>query len=102
VERYPALKYVPSVLAPWKTGVLKQRQEDIKLYMELLNEAREKMAGGTLPECFTKHLVEEQASNGMTDLELAYAAGSPFGAGVETVCGPLVAERRRIELTPRV
>lgn len=93
MERYPALKYVPSILAPWKVGVLKQRQEDIKLYMELLNEAREKMARGALPECFAKHLVEEQASNGMTDLELAYAAGSPFGAGVETVREPPVAGR---------
>lgn len=86
MERYPALKYVPAALAPWKQEVLKQRQADINMYMELLNEAREKMARNSLPDCFAKHLVEEQANNGMTDLELAYAAGSPFGAGVETVC----------------
>ncbi|RKU43469.1 hypothetical protein DL546_001781 [Coniochaeta pulveracea] len=89
VERYPALKYVPAFMAPWKQGVLKQRQEDIKLYTQLMDEVKQKLGKGTLPDCFAKHLLEEQASNGMTDLEVAYAAGTPFGAGVETSAGSL-------------
>jgi cytochrome P450 len=88
VERYPALKYVPAFLAPWKQAVLKQRHEDVKLYTQLMDEVRQKMAKGTLPDCFAKHLLEEQPNNGMTDLEIAYAAGTPFGAGVETVGRP--------------
>lgn len=64
---------------------MKQRQEDIKLYTQLMDEVKQKLGKGTLPDCFAKHLLEEQASNGMTDLEVAYAAGTPFGAGVETV-----------------
>ncbi|PKS11704.1 hypothetical protein jhhlp_001692 [Lomentospora prolificans] len=89
VERYPALKYVPSYLAPWKAEVLAQRQKDIQLYTELMNEVKEKVAKGTSPECFASHLLEQQQSLGLTDLELAYTAGSPFGAGVETSAGSL-------------
>ncbi|KAI0835784.1 cytochrome P450 [Hypoxylon sp. FL0890] len=89
VERYPALKYIPSIFAPWKAEVLKQRQKDIQLYTELMDEVKDRMAKGTLPTCFAKHLLEEQDSLGMSDLELAYTAGSPFGAGVETSAGSL-------------
>ena len=79
------LKYAPSFLAPWKAEVLAQRQKDITLYTQLMDEVREKVSNGTSSECFAKHLLEEQANLGMTDLEIAYTAGSPFGAGVETV-----------------
>ncbi|KAI0884201.1 cytochrome P450 [Annulohypoxylon maeteangense] len=89
VERYPALKYVPSIFAPWKAQVLKQRQKDVQLYTDLMDEVKERLAKGALPTCFAKHLLEEQNSLGMPDLELAYAAGSPFGAGVETSAGTL-------------
>lgn len=99
VERYPILKYVPAALAPWKAAVLKQRDEDIKLYTQLMNEVRQKVANGTSPHCFAKHLLEEQASLGMTDLEIAYTAGSPFGAGVETVGAPLVPPSLKTSLT---
>ncbi|KAI5926612.1 hypothetical protein F4810DRAFT_707700 [Camillea tinctor] len=89
VERYPALKYVPSIFAPWKREVLRQRQKDIELYTELMDEVRARRVRGTLPDCFAGHLLDEQASLGMSDLEIAYAAGSPFGAGVETSAGSL-------------
>ena len=85
VERYPALKYIPTFLAPWKAEVLKQRQMDIELYMQLLNDIRDKTARGVCPPCFARHGLEEQVNLGMTDLELAYAMSTPFGAGIETV-----------------
>lgn len=85
MERYPALKYVPSIFAPWKANVLEQRQKDIKLYTELMDEVRDKVARGVSPACFAKHVLEEQENLGMSDLEIAYTVGSPFGAGVETV-----------------
>lgn len=90
VERYPLLKHVPTFLAPWKAAVLKQRDQDIRLYTQLMDEVREKVSNGTSPNCFAKHLLEEQHNLGMTDLELAYTAGSPFGAGVETVRLPMI------------
>ncbi|KAF4782818.1 hypothetical protein HER10_EVM0003205 [Colletotrichum scovillei] len=89
VERYPVLKYIPSFLAPWKAEVLKQRQKDIQMYTELMDEVRDKVARGVAPASFAKHLLEEQSNLGMSDLEIAYTAGSPFGAGVETSAGSL-------------
>jgi hypothetical protein len=85
IERYPALKYVPGALLPSKAEVLKQRQKDIDLYTELMDEVRDKVAKGTAQPCFAQHLLEERESLGMSYLEIAYTAGSPFGAGVDTV-----------------
>ena len=65
--------------------MLKQRQKDIELYTKLMDEVRDKVAKGTSPPCFAKHILEQQEKLGMSDLEVAYTAGSPFGAGVETV-----------------
>ncbi|KAK0609930.1 cytochrome P450 [Bombardia bombarda] len=89
VERYPVLKYVPAVFAPWKAQVLEQRQRDVQLYTDLMDEVKEKVASGVLPDCFAKYLLQEQAALGMSDLEVAYTAGSPFGAGVETSAGSI-------------
>lgn len=88
MERYPALKYVPSIFAPWKAEVLRQREKDVQMYTGLMNEVRQKASRGTAQPCFATHLLQEQESLGMTDLEIAYTAGSPFGAGVETVSAP--------------
>jgi hypothetical protein len=85
VERYPALKYIPSIFAPWKAEVLEQRKKDIQMYTGLMDDVKRRLAAGVLPDCFAKHLLEEQHSLGMSDLEVAYTAGTPFGAGVETV-----------------
>lgn len=95
MERYPALKYVPSFLAPWKAEVEQQRQKDIQLYTELMDEVKDKVSRGVAKECFATHLLREQANIGMGDLELAYAAGSPFGAGVETVSCPRYCATRK-------
>ncbi|KAK4033928.1 cytochrome P450 [Parachaetomium inaequale] len=89
VERYPVLKYVPSIFAPWKTQVLEQRKKDIQMYTGLMNDVKKRMAAGMLQNCFAKHLLDEQDNLGMTDLEVAYTAGTPFGAGVETSAGSL-------------
>ncbi|KAJ4416338.1 hypothetical protein N0V85_002320 [Neurospora sp. IMI 360204] len=89
VERYPPLKYLPSIFAPWKAEVLRQRQKDVDMYLDLVNEVKDKMKRGVAADCFTTYLINEQKNHGMNDLELAYAAGSPFGAGVETSAGSL-------------
>jgi len=65
--------------------VLRQRNNDIQMYTGLMNDVKKRLAQGVLPDCFAKHLLDEQQGLGMTDLEVAYTAGTPFGAGVETV-----------------
>lgn len=41
------------------------------------------MKRGVAANCSTTYLINEQKNLGMNDLKLAYAAGPPFGAGVE-------------------
>ncbi len=55
------------------------------LLTSLLDDVKKRMADGTAPDCLTSQTVNEQAKNGMSDLEIAYAVSSPFGAGIETV-----------------
>ena len=90
VERYPALKYVPAVFAPWKRQVLEQRKKDIEMYTTLIKDVKSRREKGTIPDCFATHLLDEQQGLSMTDLEVAYAAGTPFGAGIETVSISLI------------
>ncbi len=47
---------------------------------------------GVANECFAKQLLEQQASGklAISDLEVAWACGTPFGAGVETTSGTLL------------
>ncbi|KAK3290361.1 cytochrome P450 [Chaetomium fimeti] len=76
VERYPALKYVPTMFAPWKAQVLEQRKKDIQMYTGLMNDVKKRLAAGSLPNCFAKHLLDEQHNLGMTDLESAGSLAS--------------------------
>lgn len=85
VERYPVLKYLPTILAPWKRDVLRQRQLDIQLYTGLLNQVKEKVSRGEATDCWAAQLLRQQEEYGLTDLEVAYTAGGSFSAGVETV-----------------
>lgn len=55
------------------------------MYTDLMSQVRDEAARGVAPDSFAKHVLQEQESLGMSDLEAAYTVGSPFGAGVETV-----------------
>lgn len=43
------------------------------------------MIDGTIPDCLAAQTVTSREQIGMTELEVAYAVSSPFGAGIETV-----------------
>ena len=62
-----------------------QRQRDITLYNHLLDDVKKRMTDGTIPDCLASQTVTNQPKNGMSDVEIAYAVSSPFGAGIETV-----------------
>ena len=48
------------------------------------------MRGGEMRSCAGAGSGCEQEKSGMSDLEIAYAVSSPFGAGIETVCVKVV------------
>ena len=69
---------------------LEHRQRDITLLTHLVDDVKKRMAEGTSPDCLTTQTILEQEKSGMSDLEVAYAVSSPFGAGIETVCVKVV------------
>ena len=60
------------------------------MYLELMNDVKEKMKNGGAPPSFAKDLLEKQATNGMGELEIAYAASTPFGVRITSlaICAP--------------
>jgi hypothetical protein len=70
----------------WFRAEPEARQKcDIELYMHLLEDVKSRIAKGAIKDCLTVQTINEMPKNGMTDLEVAYAVSSPFGAGIETV-----------------
>ncbi|KAJ7016951.1 cytochrome P450 [Mycena alexandri] len=89
VESIPALLYLPNFLTPWRTAALEQRARDMEYLTRLVDEVKAKMASGRAQPSFCRLLLEEREKNEMTDLEIGYTCGTPFGAGVETTAGTL-------------
>ncbi|KAJ7227468.1 cytochrome P450 [Mycena pura] len=89
VESIPALLYLPHFLTPWRTAALKHRAIDIEYLTRLVNEVKSKMKNGRAQLSFCRQLLENREKNDMTDLEIAYACGTPFGAGADTTTGSL-------------
>ena len=55
--------------------------------MHILDDIKQRMQSGTVPECFTTEALRNQEKIGVDDLFLAYSISTPFGAGIETVRG---------------
>ena len=55
--------------------------------MHILDDIKQRMQSGTVPECFTTEALRNQEKIGVDDLFLAYSISTPFGAGIETVSG---------------
>ncbi|KAI1790162.1 cytochrome P450 [Ganoderma leucocontextum] len=85
IESYPWLRYVPGM-----TSKLEQwHQEEIALYRGQVEAVKERLANNDAQPCFTTYLLEHQEESGLSDDELAYLAGSMFGAGSDTTGGVL-------------
>ncbi|EMD37058.1 hypothetical protein CERSUDRAFT_114955 [Gelatoporia subvermispora B] len=89
VESWPWLLKLPRPLQWFRREPEEHRQRDIALLSHLVDDVKTRMADGTVPDCLTSQTVAAQDKNGMSDLELAYAVSSPFGAGIETTAGTL-------------
>ncbi|KIJ21384.1 hypothetical protein PAXINDRAFT_164896 [Paxillus involutus ATCC 200175] len=80
IERYPILKYVPfyaSYLTTW-------RKEESKLFHDQLDRVAKELKTGAAGPSFARYLLENQNTHKLSDEEMAYLAGSLFGAGSDT------------------
>lgn len=86
VEAYPFLRYIPGYLAELHAG----HTEELALFKSQLSELRRKAdAGEELPPSFGKYLLERQAELELSESEMAYLAGSMFGAGSDTTASAI-------------
>ncbi|KAG2069375.1 cytochrome P450 [Suillus decipiens] len=92
VDSIPWLKYLP-----WYAPELRDEFERTKrLYMDQLNRVRQQIQSDEdIGPSFSKYMLENEHLYGLTEIEMAYLAGSFFGAGTETttiaICTVLMA-----------
>ncbi|TCD68667.1 hypothetical protein EIP91_010189 [Steccherinum ochraceum] len=99
VESWPWLLNLPRSLQWFRREPEAYKQRDITLYKTLLDDVKTRMADGTAPDCLTAQTLlnegfvpgDESAKIGRTlsELDIAYAVSSPFGAGIDTTAGTL-------------
>lgn len=86
VDVYPILRYVPGYLTELKEG----HAEELALFKSQLGEVRKSMERGEeVPQSFGKYLLERQVELELSDDEVAYLAGSMFGAGSDTTASAI-------------
>ncbi|KAF8888833.1 cytochrome P450 [Infundibulicybe gibba] len=86
VESWPWLLKLPRSLQWFRRAPEAQRQRDIAFLTHLVDGVKKGMKDGTVPDCLTSQTISEIDKIGMSEIEMAYAVSSPFGAGIETVC----------------
>ncbi|KAI0770000.1 cytochrome P450 [Fomes fomentarius] len=85
VDSYPFLKHIPVF-----TSKLRQyHEEELALFSNQVNTVKQRMVKNEVNPCFVTYLLESQEELGLSDDELAYLAGSMFGAGSDTTGGVL-------------
>ncbi|KAG1829954.1 cytochrome P450 [Suillus variegatus] len=77
VERFPIIKYLPG----YTTELEEWRREESQLFHDQLNRVSKELATGEAGPSFSRYLLENQSSHKLSDEEMAYLAGSLFGAG---------------------
>ncbi|KAK7440251.1 hypothetical protein VKT23_017192 [Stygiomarasmius scandens] len=89
VESWPWLLKLPRSLQWFRREPEERKKKDIHFLTYLLNDVKNRMDSGTVPECLASQCLSDMDKIGMTELELAYSVSSPFGAGIETTAGSL-------------
>jgi len=80
VDRYPVLRHVPFVTAMLR----KWHEEELALFSRMVEDVRAQVEEHRAQPSFTTYLLEHQEEYGLSDDELAYLAGSMFGAGSDS------------------
>ncbi|KAI0041483.1 cytochrome P450 [Auriscalpium vulgare] len=85
VDDLPFLRRLPF----YGFGLRQAHDEELELFQRQMQSTRDAMEKGNAPSSFAKYLVETQAQLDLSDQEIAYLAGSMFGAGSETTASAI-------------
>lgn len=85
VDSYPILRFIPGYLSTLQ----QYHREELALFRSQVDAVRQRMAANAAQPCFAKYLLERQHEYDLSDDELAYLAGSMFGAGSDTTASAI-------------
>lgn len=104
VDFFPWLKLLPTALAPWRKWALDIREEQRKLYFELLQGSKDRVAKGEQRNCFIDNMLKEGAGtkNSLDDEHIAYVGGVLMEGGSDTTASTLLAFLVAMVKYPRV
>ncbi|KAJ7149510.1 cytochrome P450 [Mycena crocata] len=98
VDVFPFLRYIPGYLRPLQEA----HAEELKLFGGQLNAVRQKKeAYEELPDCLARYLIENESMHGLSTNEMAYLAGSMFGAGSGTSSSAIAAAVKAAACFPK-
>ncbi|KAL0946074.1 hypothetical protein HGRIS_012347 [Hohenbuehelia grisea] len=89
VESMPWLLRLPKSLQWFRKEPEAQRQRDVAFLMHLYKDVESRMKDGAISDCMTSQTIANREKNGWSELDVAYAVSTPFGAGIETTAGTL-------------
>ncbi|KAF1943600.1 cytochrome P450 [Clathrospora elynae] len=84
IESWPVLLWLPRSLQWFRREPEKQRDNNTRLYMIVLNDVKRRVANGTAIPCTATYGLAKQEELGFSDIELAYALSAPWAAGIGT------------------
>lgn len=95
VESMPVLKYVPSLLAPWKKAIQEKGRHEAAVNMSLVRQVRNEMSTKSdIPESLTKILLrakeeDPESFSMLSERDFSFIPASLFGAGSDTTASTL-------------
>lgn len=89
-DTLPFLGGLPVCLQWWRKPLQPYFDKQAKLWMSFFTLLKTQMESKSAPECFVKQLIDsDYASQGISDLQVAFLAGSMIEAGSETTSAAL-------------
>lgn len=92
VDEFPVLKYMPELLAPWKTRAIQIRKDQRADHLRLLHDVKKRIEQGVEIECLMDTLLSDDNDelNGLDELQVAYIGGVMLEAGADTTSALLL------------
>ncbi|KAJ7626977.1 cytochrome P450 [Roridomyces roridus] len=92
VDVFPALLYIPELLAPFKRTARAWARDTQRMVEEPYGFVRRQMAAGSAPVSFVSSLLEDEEKMSPEDVrDVKYTAASLYGGGADTTAASLYA-----------
>ncbi|KAK5211277.1 hypothetical protein LTR47_008000 [Exophiala xenobiotica] len=102
IDFFPILRWLPDFLNPTQRTAKEMHQREKALYLGHWLNAKAAMQNGTIKPCFCVGMAEAQKSDGFSDDQAAYIAGTLLEAGSDTTSSTLYAFVQAMLLYPEV